>query len=365
MVTLRWVAAVPGQVITCPVQSVMVDRFDSRMNSVQGSQRYSGQGGPGPRGGAGAGRAAQPGYNLSTNAIYGQSGAVYGHGHHGKGGDYGHSQGHYGQGGYLLGYERAGAGPRLDHLREVETVSASSGSVNARRRNNRGTLEQVRAGDTETSGVTPPAQVNEGESTDSRGEEEARSLGRRTERHRSNSRVGGQPGTLPPAGAHGAVFAERGSVASRDISVRRGSVASQQRLEPAARPGSRLASGSTYNRAAAAERKSSPPTNRKSASPTFSGDETDKDFQFVGHQAAASSDKTLKYDSKNFSFRLKNRDSVVISESRGRWSWRHACCNSLYLGLAVTILVFVIMLLSTSPHNYRSVLRELKVRGAI
>ena len=83
------------------------------------------------------------------------------------------------------------------------------------------------------------------------------------------------------------------------------------------------------------------------------------------HQAAASSDKTLKYDSKNFSFRLKNRDSVVISESRGRWSWRHACCNSLYLGLAVTILVFVIMLLSTSPHNYRSVLRELKVRGAI
>ena len=50
---------------------------------------------------------------------------------------------------------------------------------------------------------------------------------------------------------------------------------------------------------------------------------------------------------------------------KGRWSWRHACCNSLYLGLAVTILVFVIMLLSTSPHNYRSVLRELKVRGAI
>ena len=30
------------------LQSVMVDRFDSRMNSVQGSQRYSGQGGPGP-----------------------------------------------------------------------------------------------------------------------------------------------------------------------------------------------------------------------------------------------------------------------------------------------------------------------------
>ena len=135
-----------------PLQSVMVDRFDSRMNSVQGSQRYSGQGGPGPRGGAGAGRAAQPGYNLSSNAIYGQSGAVYGHGHHGKGGDYGPSQGHYGQGGYLLGYERAGAGPRLDHLREVETVSASSGSVNARRRNNRGTLEQVRAGHTETRG---------------------------------------------------------------------------------------------------------------------------------------------------------------------------------------------------------------------
>ena len=61
-----------------------------------------------------------------------------------------------------------------------------------------------------------------------------------------------------------------------------------------------------------------------------------------------------EYDSKNFSFRLKNRDSVVISENRGRFNWRHLCCNSLYLGLVVTVLVFVIMLLSTSPHNYRS-----------
>ena len=114
--------------------------------------------------------------------------------------------------------------------------------------------------------------------------------------------------------------------------------------------GSRLAGGGTYNRA----------PDRKSTSPTFSGDETDKDFHFVGNNSAPtnnnggnSSDKTLKYDSKNFSFRLKNRDSVVISESRGRCSWRHTCCNSLYLGLAITVLVFVIMLLSTSPHNYR------------
>ena len=143
---------------------------------------------------------------------------------------------------------------------------------------------------------------------------------------------------------------ERGSVGSREISVRRGSVISQRVEQSAGRPGSRI--GSTYNRPP--DRKS--PTGngnpRKSVSPTFSGDETDKDFQFVASNGGPS-DKTLKYDSKNFSFRLKNRDSVVISENRGRCSWRHACCNSLYLGLVITILVFVIMLLSTSPHNYR------------
>ena len=94
-----------------------------------------------------------------------------------------------------------------------------------------------------------------------------------------------------------------------------------------------------------------PDQDRKSSSPTFSGDETDKDFQFVGGNI--SSDKTIKYDPKNFSFRLKNRDSVVIEESAGRCSWRQVCCNSLYLGLLVTVIVFVIMLLSTSPQNYR------------
>ena len=70
-----------------------------------------------------------------------------------------------------MGY--AGQAGRL--AREIETMSASSGSVNARRRNNRGNLEQVA----------------EGESTDSRGEEESRSLTRRNERHRTNSRIGG------------------------------------------------------------------------------------------------------------------------------------------------------------------------------
>ena len=83
---------------------------------------------------------------------------------------------------------------------------------------------------------------------------------------------------------------------------------------------------------------------------TFSGDETDKDFHFV---PSNNTDKTLKYDPKNFSFRLKNRDSVVVEAREGRCSWRQACCNSLYLGLAATVLTILIMLLSTSPHNYR------------
>ena len=146
-------------------------------------------------------------------------------------------------------------------------------------------------------------------------------------------------------------ISDRGSIGSREAAVRRGSVVSQRHEQVSTRPGSRVAgTGNTFNR---------PPghvPDRKSASPTFSGDETDKDFQFVGAgpSQAGPSDKTLKYDTKNFSFRLKNRDSVVISESRGTCSWRHVCCNTLYLGLAITVLVFVIMLLSTSPHNYRS-----------
>ena len=282
-------------------QSVMVDRFDRRM-SVGGGQRY-------PVG---------PQYNTS-NAIYGSNpnNPVYGH-HHGQYGPGAGSNsshgGQYGAGGYLLGYERAAAaGGQASRLREVETVSASSGSVNTRRRSSRGALEQV----------------NEGESTDSRGEEESRSLTRRQERHRTNSRLGSRdPGS----------------------SVRRGSVVSQQRHESVVtRPGSRVTAppaGNTFNRPAGHV------PDRKSASPTFSGDETDKDFQFVGGSGGPS-DKTLKYDTKNFSFRLKNRDSVVVSESRGTCSWRHVCCNTLYLCLAITVLVFVIMLLSTSPHNYR------------
>ena len=139
---------------------------------------------------------------------------------------------------------------------------------------------------------------------------------------------------------------------SREISVRRGSVISGRMEPPSVRSGSRL--GSTYKRPPDRSSPGGAGGNlRQSVSPTFSGDETDKDFQFVASGDNRPSDKTLKYDSKNFSFRLKNRDSVVISENRGRFSWRHACCNSLYLGLVVTVLVFVIMLLSTSPHNYR------------
>ena len=85
----------------------------------------------------------------------------------------------------------------------------------------------------------------------------------------------------------------------------------------------------------------------------FSGDETDKDFQFVAGDGGGSGDKTLKYDPKNFSFKLKNRDSVVVEARQGRCSWRHTCCNSLYLALATITLVLIITLLSTSPQNYR------------
>ena len=138
--------------------------------------------------------------------------------------------------------------------------------------------------------------------------------------------------------------------------MRRGSVISQRmEQQQQARSGSRL--GSTFNRATDRSSPNGAKNIRQSVSPTFSGDETDKDFQFVA-SGGGQSDKTLKYDSKNFSFRLKNRDSVVISENRGRFNWRHACCNSLYLGLVVTVLVFVIMLLSTSPHNYRSAAKK-------
>ena len=280
--------------------------IDRRMTSTKGA-------GGGPRYGAAGSRAPivynnnnnNNNNNSSNNALYGSS-SGYGQHHYMKsqvGGDYqvyGQSQSQ-GQG-YMMGYDRPNGSVASRLQREVETVSASSGSVNARRRNNRGTLEQV----------------VESESTDgSRGEDDP-SLSRRNEREQRF----------------------RGSVASREVSVRRGSVASQ-RLETNTRPASRLAA--TFSRAVEQDRKSS--------SPTFSGDETDKDFQFVGGNIT--SDKTIKYDPKNFSFRLKNRDSVVIEESAGRCSWRQVCCNSLYLGLLVTVIVFVTMLLSTSPQNYR------------
>ena len=185
--------------------------------------------------------------------------------------------------------------------------------MNGRRRNNRHGL----------------AQVNEGESTDSRGEEEGQSL-RRNERYsgRREESVYGVNNRL-----------NRGSVASREISVRRGSVMSDR--PNINNSGPRI--GNTFSRV--------PDPEGGASSPTFSGDETDKDFQFLG----GSDDKTLKYDQKNFSFRLKNRDSVVVEQSKGRCSWRQACCNSLYLGLAATTLVFIIMLLSTSPQHYRLV----------
>ena len=89
----------------------------------------------------------------------------------------------------------------------------------------------------------------------------------------------------------------------------------------------------------------------------FSGDETDKDFQFVAGDGS-SGDKTLKYDPKNFSFKLKNRDSVVVEAREGRCSWRHTCCNSLYLALATITLVLIVTLLSTSPQNYRCLIHS-------
>lgn len=59
------------------------------------------------------------------------------------------------------------------------------------------------------------------------------------------------------------------------------------------------------------------------------------------------------YDPRNFSFRLKDRESVVVEQSERRCSWRQACCSSLYLGLVAIILALIVVLLSTSPHHYR------------
>ena len=80
----------------------------------------------------------------------------------------------------------------------------------------------------------------------------------------------------------------------------------------------------------------------------FHGDETDKDFKFVAGDGAGGGDKTMTYDPKNFYFKLKNRDSVLVEAREGRCSWRHMCCNSLYLTLATITFILIINLLSTS-----------------
>ena len=81
----------------------------------------------------------------------------------------------------------------------------------------------------------------------------------------------------------------------------------------------------------------------------FSGDETDKNFQFVVGDRGGGGDETLKYNLKNFSFQLKNQYSVVVGAREGRCSWRLTLCNSLYLALATITLILIITLLSTSP----------------
>lgn len=73
---------------------------------------------------------------------------------------------------------------------------------------------------------------------------------------------------------------------------------------------------------------------------------------------APTGDLQANYDPRNFSFRLKDRESVVVEESSRRCSWRDACCSSLYLGVAAIILTLVVFLLSTSPHHYRYCWRE-------
>ena len=150
----------------------------------------------------------------------------------------------------------------------------------------------------------------------------------------------------------GSRLEQRGSVVSRQIQVssslfslllllqvRPGSVQGAPR---AASVGPRV--GNTFSRV---------PDPEATRGAHFSGDETDKDFQFVAGDGGGGGDKTLKYDPKNFSFKLKNRDSVVVEAREGRCSWRHTCCNSLYLALATITIVLIITLLSTSPQNYR------------
>lgn len=204
-----------------------------------------------------------------------------------------------------------------------EGGSTSSGSVQGRRK--RSGLAQVEEG-------AAPSLRRGG-----RWEEEYRDRDR--DRDRAGSRL------------------ERGSVVSRQIQVpamstcllalstafilllaqvRPGSVQGGQRAQSV---GPRV--GNTFSRV---------PDPEARPAQNFSGDETDKDFQFV---AGDGGDKTLKYDPKNFSFKLKNRDSVVVEAQETHCSWRQACCNSVYLALATITLVLIITLLSTSPQNYR------------
>ena len=274
----------------------MVDRRMSTNSSAIG-QLYSGQ-----RNQTGF----QSSYSSNNNMYCGNMNSNGNNGYSGrppKSPEYNQSYGR--QNGYNSGYTSNSGGSVSRLYREGETMSAGSGSVNERRR---------RYG---------LAQVNEGVITDNRGDEDRESP-QRSERKFS---------TGVETGYRGGSQNDRSSVKSREISVRRGSVTSQKQSGPHV--------GNTFSRV---------PDPEGESSPTFSGDETDKEFHFVGR---GSDNKTLKYDSKNFSFRLKNRDSVVVEQSEGRCSWRQAFCNSLYLGLAAITLVFIVMLLSTSPQNYR------------
>ena len=113
----------------------MIDRRMTSSKAAGGGPRY---------GAAGSRNPIVYHSNNNNNALYGSSGG-YGqsHSHYLKGQVGGEYQ-VYGQGpGYVLGYDRQTPSVASRLQREAETVSASSGSVNARRRNNRGTLEQV------------------------------------------------------------------------------------------------------------------------------------------------------------------------------------------------------------------------------
>ena len=109
-------------------QSVMIDR---RMTTSS-----KGAGG-GPRYGAGQAAGSRNPIVYGSNSGYGQHHYIKSPGGPPEYQVYGQSQG------YIMGYDRPNSSVASRLQREVETVSASSGSVNDRRRNNRGALEQV------------------------------------------------------------------------------------------------------------------------------------------------------------------------------------------------------------------------------